>query len=436
MDKIFELIEKESVRQAKTIGLIPSENFASKAVREAVGSVMANKYSEGQAGKRYYQGNAVIDEVERLCKERALKAFGLDGEEWGVNVQALSGSTANLAVYNALLKPGSKIMAMHLPDGGHLSHGWQTDSKKISFTSKIWKFRHYYVSKKTKVFDYQELQEEVMAYRPKLIVSGGTAYPREIDHKRMKQMAEMVNAYYLADVAHEAGLIVGGVNESPFPHADVVTTTTQKTLRGPRGAMIFSRQDLANQIDQSVFPGLQGGPHNEKIAGLAVALSEAMDPKFKTYTKRVVSNAQLLAEKLDEFGYDVVTGGTDKHLVLVDLRGQKLSGWTVAWALEAAGIVTNRNTVPDETASPFYPSGLRLGTPMITTRGMGKSEVKKIAKWIDRVVTLVADKQMPEEKEKRKAFTENFLRDVWEIEELKQIRGEVEELCGKFPLEN
>ncbi len=433
-DAIFALIEQEEKRQQETLGLIPSENIASEAVREAVGSVLMHKYAEGQVGKRYYQGNGVADEVEGLCKSRVLEAFELDGEEWGVNVQPHSGSPANLAVYSALLEEGDRILAMYLPDGGHLSHGWETETRKVSIVSKFWKVEHYKTDPETRLLDYDRIEKQAVEFKPRLIVSGGTAYPREIDHKRMKEIAKKVGAYYLADVAHEAGLIIGKAHVSPFPYADVVTMTTHKTLRGPRGAIIVSRKksEVSEKIDLAVFPGMQGGPHLHSIAGIAVALSEAMTLEFAEYAAGVVSNAKVLAEGLKEKGFDVVSGGTDKHLVLIDLRNRDLSGWVVAWAMEAAGMVANRNTVPGETASPFYPSGLRLGTALVTTRGMGEEEMKMIVDWIDRVVERVQDRQLPKDKEERAEFVRVFMEEIWEDEELAKIRGEVKELCGKF----
>jgi glycine hydroxymethyltransferase len=401
-----------------------------------------------------------VDQVEAVCKQRALKVFGLDEAEWGVNVQALSGSPANLAIYNALLEPGDRIMAMYLPDGGHLSHGWQLPDKKISFVSKIWEVEHYKTNPETKLLDYAEIEKQARAYIPKMMISGGTAYPREIDYQKLADIAHSVGAYYLADVSHEAGLIAGGANKSPFPFADVVMMTTHKTLRGPRGALIFSRKnfqfsifnfqkiqdlepktengelktDLSLLIDQSVFPGIQGGPHLHTIAGIAVCLEEAKSKEFKKYAKQVVINAQTLANELKNAGLDVVSNGTDKHLVLVDLRSKGLTGWVVAWSLEAAGIIMNRNTVPWETASPFYPSGIRMGTPALTTRGMKEPQMKQIAKWIVEVTGLVKDEKLPVDKEARKEFVENFTGRINKIERLMAIRGEVRELCARFPV--
>lgn len=433
-EKIFELIKKEEKRQSETLMLIPSENYTSKAVREAVGSVLMHKYAEGQPGKRYYQGNSVADEVEVFCEKQALKAFGLKETEWGVNVQPHSGCPANLAVYNALLEPGDKILAMFLPDGGHLSHGWHLPGKKVTLVSKIWQVEFYHVDPKTKVFDYNQIEEQAKKFKPRIIISGGTAYPREIDHKAMAKIAKSAGAYYLADVSHEAGLIAGGANSSPFPYAQVVTMTTHKTLRGPRGALIFSRKELTDKIDEAVFPGLQGGPHLHSIAGIAIALRFAQGKPFKKYAQQVVKNAQRLAENLGKKGFAVVSGGTDKHLVLLDLRNNGISGWFVAWALEKAGIIVNRNTVPYDTGSSYFPSGLRLGSPAVTTRGMKETQMDQIANWISQVVTHLGLRVIPENKEERAKYLAKFRQEIEADPFLKKIKNEVKELCRRFPV--
>jgi len=386
--EIFALIQAEEKRQTDELAMIPSENIVSEAVKEAVGSVLMNKYSEGQPGKRYYQGNGNIDAIESLVEQRALQVFGLDSKDWHVNVQPVTGSIANFAVYAALLSPGDRMLAMSLYDGGHLTHGWKLpDGKPISFTSKIYDTYFYNVDPQTEVFDYAQIAKIAAQVKPQILISGGTAYPREIDYAKMREIADSVGAIYMADVAHEAGLIAGGANTSPFPHAHVVTMTTRKTLRGPIGAMIFASKKLlgdsvAEKIDFAVFPALQGGPQNHSIAGIGVALHEALQPEFKTYAQQVVKNAQVLAAELKKAGFHVVSGGTDKHLILLDLRNKGISGKDAALALEKVGIITNKNTVPGETGKPWNPSGLRLGTPAVTTRGYTEKDMLEVAKKI------------------------------------------------------
>lgn len=392
--QIYDLIKQEESRQNSDLEMIPSENFVSDAVREAVGSVLMNKYSEGQPFKRYYQGNQFIDQIEALVEERALQAFGLNDADWHVNVQAVTGTIANFSVYAALLNPGDKMLGMSLYDGGHLSHGWKLPDtgKPISFTARIYDTYFYSVDSQTKVFDYDNIEQIAKEVKPKILISGGTAYPREINHKRMREIADSVGAIYMADVAHEAGLIVGGANSSPFPYAHVVTMTTRKTLRGPIGAMIFVSKKLlgdevAEKIDFAVFPSIQGGPQNHSIAGIGVALHEAMQPEFKEYASQVVKNAQVLANELIKAGFDVVSGGTDKHLVLVDLRSRGWTGKDAALALEKIGIIANKNTVPCETGKPWNPSGLRLGTPALTTKGYKEDDIIEIARQINQCLT-------------------------------------------------
>ena len=388
--------------------MIPSENYTYPEVHQAVGSVLMHKYAEGQVGKRYYQGNSIIDEIEALCKARALDLFDLDPKDWGVNVQALSGGPANLAIYNALLDPKDKILSLYLFEGGHLSHGWHTKDKKVTFVSKIWDVDFYHLDPKTFLIDYELLEKQAEEFKPKLIISGGTSYPREINHKKIGEIAKKVGAYYLADVSHEAGLIAGRVNKSPFFHADVVMMTTHKTLRGPRGAIIFSRNNLSKAVDHSVFPGIQGGPHENTIAGIAITLEKAKTKEFQKYAQQVVLNAKVLSSELQDLGLTVITGGTDKHLLLLDLRGSGILGKDAAVLLEEAGIITNCNLIPQDTNPPSNPSGIRLGTPALTTRGMGKYEMEKIAQWIE---TIITKKSLPSE-----------------------IKKEVESLCKKFSL--
>ena len=431
-DKILDLIKEEEKRQAETLMMIPSENYTYRQVRQAVGSVLMHKYAEGLPYKRYYQGNQIMDEIEAVCQERALMAFGVSADDWMVNVQPHSGSEANLAAISALVPVGGKIMSMFLPDGGHLSHGWQSPDKKITLTSRIWDIEFYRVNEKTRVFDYDQIEEQAVKLKPKLIISGGTAYPREIDHKRMGQIAKKVGAYYLADIAHEAGLVAGGANTSPFAFADVVTMTTHKTLRGPRGAMIFAEKELEGQINAAVFPGLQGGPHLNTIAGIAIALGKTQLSEFKTYTKQTVANAKYLAEYFVKAGLDVVSGGTDKHLILIDLRKSGVAAWFVATALEQAGIIVNKNTVPFDNASAFYPSGLRLGTPALTVRGMKEEQMELIGRWIMETIEHLGKRELPLEKEERLSTLVSFGKEIKSDEVLKGLKREVLDLTCKF----
>ncbi len=431
---IFDLISQETERQKKTLMMIPSENYTYDEVRRAVGSVLMHKYAEGYPNRRYYQGNKIIDQVEDLARNRALEAFGLDSKAWSVNVQPHSGSEANLAVYNALLDVGDRIMSMFLPDGGHLSHGWQVGDKKVTLVSKIYSVAFYKLNPETRLLDYEAIEKQAEEFKPKLMISGGTAYPREIDYQRLALIAHKVGAYFMADVAHEAGLISAGAVKSPFEFADVVTMTTHKTLRGPRGAIIFSKKELGEAIDSSIIPGIQGGPHLHTIAGIAVALEKTKTDEFKKYAMQTVVNARALAGVLLDGGLDVVSGGTDKHLVLVDLRPSASSGWFVAWALEAAGIIVNRNAVPNETASPFYPSGIRMGTQALTVRGMKETEMKLIGGWILKVVERVGIVALPEDKLQRNSYLSEFLKKIEGDKQLSGIKKEVEELCSRFPV--
>lgn len=434
MDLIQKLIKKEEKRQSETLTMIPSENYTYPKVRKAVGSVLMHKYAEGQPGRRYYQGNDIVDEVEKLCETRALRAFGLQSTDWSANVQPHSGCAANLAVYNAVLTPGDKIMSMFLPDGGHLSHGWKLPDRKVTLVSKIFNVEFYKVDPVTRVFDYDAIEKQALKFKPKMIITGGTAYPREIDYKRMGEIAKKVGAYYLADIAHEAGLIAGGACRSPFPYADFVTMTTHKTLRGPRGAIIICRKQFEEALDFSIIPGLQGGPHLHSIAGIAIALEKTRTPEFKKYALQTVKNAKCLAKYFVDKGLDVVSGGTDKHLVLLDLRKEKTNGWVVAWALEKAGIIVNRNTVPNETATPFYPSGLRMGTPALTVREMKEKEMGVIGDWIYEVITKYSNISIPPDKFERKKFIADFYNKIESDLLLKNINKKVKFLCKNYPV--
>jgi len=410
-DKIVEnLIKMETKRQSETLDLIASENIASQQVREALGSILINKYSEGYAGKRYYAGNKIVDQIELLAQKRARQAFKLN-KNWHVNVQPYSGSPANMAVYCALLKPNDKIMGMSLPFGGHLTHGW-----KVNFSGKFYKTAQYRV-KKDGYLDYGEIRKLAKKEKPKIIIAGATAYSRIIDFKKFNQIAKEVNAYFMADISHIAGLITAGIHPSPFPYADIVTTTTHKTLRGPRGAMIFvntkskiaklNKIDIASAIDKAVFPMIQGGPHDNQTAGIAICLNEAIKPEFKKYSRQIVKNAKILAEELKKRGFQLITNGTDNHLLLIDLNNIKISGREAQDLLEKANIVVNRNAIPYDPNPPFNPSGIRLGTPTLTTRGMKEKEMKKIAELIERVLI--------------------------KKENLQNIKTDVLSLCKKFP---
>jgi glycine hydroxymethyltransferase len=398
---IAELIRMEESRQRVKLRMIPSENYVSKAVLEATGSVLTNKYSEGYPEKRYYEGQECIDQIESLAIERAKKLFGVHA----VNVQPYSGSPANLAVYYALLSPGDTVMGMSLPHGGHLTHGW-----KVSITGKFFNPVQYMVNQETGLLDFDSIRALALEHRPRLIIAGGTAYPRIVDFASFASIAKEVGATLLADIAHISGLVVAGAHPSPAGHANVISTTTHKTLRGPRGGMLMMDEEHEKPINRAVFPGLQGGPHNHTTAAIAVALKEADSEEFKAYGHQVVTNAKSLAERLMEHGFALATGGTDNHLILMDTTPLGHPGKPVAHALNRAGIVTNANSIPFDTRKPFDPSGVRLGTPAITSRGMGTAEMVQIGDWIQRTVTHIGDD-----------------------DQLNRIAQEVRELCANFP---
>lgn len=374
--QIYELIRQEAARQSGSIRLIPSENYVSRAVMVASGSCLTNKYAEGYPGKRYYEGQQVTDLIEKLAQERAKKLFKADH----ANVQPYSGSVANLAAYFSLAEPGDTIMGLALPHGGHLTHGW-----KVSVTGKVFNSVQYSVNPDTGRFDYDAIEDLAKKHKPKVIISGATAYPRQIDFDIFGQIAKNVGARHLSDIAHIAGLVVAGIHKSPVPYADVVSTTTHKTLRGPRGGMLLCREEHAKAVDKAVFPGLQGGPHMHTLTSIAVAMAEADTPEFVAYAEQIVKNARALAEKLLEYGFDLVSGGTDNHLILIDLRNKGIPGKKFAKALDRARLVANYNTIPNDPAPPFNPSGLRIGTPAMTTRGMKEAEAQQIATFMNRV---------------------------------------------------
>lgn len=399
--RVAELIAAETARQHDTLCLIASENHVSPAVLAATGSVLTNKYSEGYPTRRYYQGNGVVDGIEELAASRARALFGVEH----ANVQPLSGAPANLAVYAAFLDPGDTVLGMALDAGGHLTHGWG-----VSVTGKWFRAVRYGVRRDTGTVDLDEVRALALRERPKLIWCGGTAIPRTIDFAGFAAIAEEVGAVLAADVAHIAGLIAGGAHPSPTGHVDVIATTTHKTLRGPRGAMLLTGEQHARAIDRAVFPGLQGGPHDHTTAAIAVALHEAAQPGFSTYAHAIVANAQALAAALAERGFDLVSGGTDNHLLLVDLTGKGVAGRPAAEALERAGLVANANAVPFDPRPPLDPSGLRLGTPAITTRGLRPEHMPALARWIDEAVAATDD-----------------------TDTLDRVRGEVTELARAFP---
>ncbi len=405
---LFESIKKERKRRKETLEMIPSENHTSPAVLEAMSTILTDKYAEGYPKKRYYGGNKYIDEVEVLAQKRAQKLFNVPL----ANVQPYSGSPANMAVYLACMEPGEKVLGMNLKAGGHLTHGW-----KVSFSGIYYESVFYGVDKETERIDLEEVERIALKEKPKLIWVGGSAYPREFNWKRFSKIADKVGAYLAADIAHIAGLVVAGVHESPAPHVDIITTTTHKTLRGPRGGIVMVTEkglkkdpDLDKKINKAVFPGLQGGPHEHQIAAKAVCFKEALKDSFKDYGKRVADNNRRLADELIGSGFRLVTDGTDNHLCLIDLRNKNIGGKKAEELLELAGITINKNTIPNDPAPPANPSGIRMGTPAITTRGMGKEEVNEIAEVINKVLSHGTKKVA------------------------KRERGKIEEIAGKFPL--
>lgn len=397
---IFNLINKEEKRQEENIELIASENFTSKAVMEAMGTALTNKYAEGYPGKRYYGGCSVVDEIETLAIERMKKLFQADH----ANVQPHSGSQANMAVYMAVLKPGDKVLGMDLNHGGHLTHG-----SPVNFSGQLYNFISYGVDKETETIDYEKLRNQALQEKPKMIVAGASAYPRKIDFEKIGEIAREVGAYFLVDMAHIAGLIAVGLHQSPVPYADFVTTTTHKTLRGPRGGAILCRGEFAKAVDKAVFPGSQGGPLEHVIAAKAVCFKEAMEGSFKTYQTQVINNTKVLAEELIKRGFRLVSGGTDNHLLLIDLTSKEITGKDAEKLLDTIGITTNKNTIPFETRSPFITSGLRIGTAAVTTRGFKEEEMTKIAEFIEEAIRR---------------------RD----EDLSGLHEKVLTMCGKYPL--
>lgn len=446
--EVDQIIKDEIERQRHSIVLIASENFTSSAVLDALGSHMCNKYSEGYPGARYYGGNEHIDRMESLCQKRALEVFKLDADSWGVNVQPLSGTPANLQVYQAVMRPHERLMGLFLPDGGHLSHGYQTENRKISAVSTYFESFPYRVNPETGIIDYDELEKTAILYRPKILISGTSAYCRLIDYKRMREIAEKAGAYHMVDMAHISGLVAAGVIPSPFEYADIVTTTTHKSLRGPRGAMIFFRRgvrsvhpktgkqiyyDLENPINFSVFPGHQGGPHNHTISALATALKQAATPEFREYQQQVLRNAKALEQEFRKLGYHLVSGGTDSHMLLISLRDQGVDGARVEYVCDKINIALNKNSIPGD-SSALVPGGIRIGAPAMTTRGMGEADFIRIAGYIHHAISIARTTQqaLPRESNKLKDFKAKI--DYVSNTQISDLFHEIQTWTSTFPL--
>ncbi|ONK80741.1 uncharacterized protein A4U43_C01F21200 [Asparagus officinalis] len=438
--ELHTLIQKEKQRQFNCLELIASENFTSRAVMEASGSCLTNKYSEGLPGKRYYGGNEYIDQVETLCQKRALQAFHLDESKWGVNVQPLSGSPANFEVYTALLNPHDRIMGLDLPHGGHLSHGFMTPKRRVSGTSIFFESMPYRLDESTGYVDYDMLEKSAVLFRPKLIIAGASAYPRDFDYPCMRKIADSVGAFLMMDMAHISGLVAASVVADPFEYCDVVTTTTHKSLRGPRGGMIFYKKDpvlgvdLGTAINNAVFPGLQGGPHNHTIGALAVCLHHAQSPEFKTYQSQVISNCKALASRLVELGYKLVSGGSDNHLVLVDVRPLGIDGARVEKILDISSITLNKNSVPGD-KSALVPGGIRIGTPAMTTRGLKEKDFRMVADFIHDGVQIALTAKARAPGAKLKDFIDFVESSDFPLTNAtSELRRRVEALTNQFPI--
>lgn len=444
--ELFELMKKEKHRQESSLEMIASENFTSLSVLQCLGSCLHNKYSEGLPGQRYYGGNEYIDQIEILAQKRSLEAFNLDPEEWGCNVQPYSGSPANFAVYTGLLEPHGRIMGLDLPDGGHLTHGFFTATKKISATSIFFESMPYKVNPETGLIDYDKLAEEARLFKPKIIIAGVSCYSRCLDYKRFREIANENNAYLFSDMAHVSGLVAAGLIPSPFEYSDVVSTTTHKTLRGPRAGVIFYRKgvrsvskdgkkvmyDIENRINQAVFPGLQGGPHNHAIAAIATTMKQVKSPEFLQYQKQIIENAKRLCSGLQNLGYKVSTGGTDVHMLLVDLRPFGLTGSKAEKVLEEISIACNKNTVPGD-KSALNPGGIRLGTPALTTRGLKEEDIDKVVDFIHR--GLLLSKEITKISGPKLVDFKEALDNNDDIKaKVAALRKEVETFSKKFPL--
>lgn len=431
--QIYKLLQQEAKRQKEGLEMIPSENYVSPAVLEAMGSILTNKYSEGYPHKRYYGGNEVIDDIESLAQERAKKLFKVAH----VNVQPYSGSPANFAVYLATCKPGDTVMGLNLPDGGHLTHGW-----KVSATGIFYNSIPYHVKADGRV-DFDEVWQLAKKHKPRLIWTGATAYVYQYEFNKFAEIADAVGAYFVADIAHTAGLVIAGAHIDPSRYAHIITTTTHKTLRGPRGGMIMVTHkglkkdpELADKIDRAIFPGLQGGPHDHTTAAIAVALKQASTASFKKYGKQIVKNAKALANQLKKNGFKLVGDGTENHLMLIDFTTVfgPGGGYFAQYALDHSGITLNKNTIPQDPSSPYYPSGVRLGTPALTTRGMKEKDMKQIADWIKEIIEVIKDAQLPKDKEKRKTYLTAFRSTVKKSRQLAKIKKEIARFASKYPI--
>jgi len=426
--ELFDLIKKEENRQRVGLELVASENYTSRAVMDCQGSCLTNKYSEGNVGARYYGGNEYIDKIEQLCIDRALKVFGLDDKVWGANVQPYSGSPANLGVLMGLLNPGDKIMGLDLPSGGHLTHGYQTEKKKISSTSVIFESKSYRSNPETGLFDYDDIRKTVLEFKPKLLFAGYSAYPRDLDYKKFREMADEVGAILMVDMAHYSGLVATKLLNQPFEYADVCTSTTHKTLRGPRAGMILYRLKYKAKIDFAVFPGLQGGPHNHKIAGLATQLKEVNTEHFREYSRQVIKNAQAMCESFMKRGYKIVTNGTENHIVLLDVRPLGLTGSKVEKVCDYVHITVNKNAIYGD-KSALTPGGVRMGTPAVTTRGMYEKDMDVIAGFVERVLKICVSIQETSGK-----MLKDFVVGVEKSEEVKELSKDVQEFSAPFYL--